>query len=510
MSEKRDIEALERQAAQLRAKQEKFKRGLPHLFAWDWYQWAWDFFCSRNKMNLLCAANQISKSSTQIRKSVEWSGNIELWPQLWKTAPRVFWYLYPDQTTVNIEWDTKWCDFMPAGEFKDHATYGWRVIKEKGDVKGVEFNSGVTIYFKTYTQAIKLLQSGTVWAIFCDEELPEEFYSELQARLFATDGYFHMVFTATLNQDLWKRAIEGDGDTELFPDAFKQQVSMRDCLTYRSGRPGAYTEERIREIEASCKSETERRRRVDGRFVTEGGRKYPQYDSVRHLKKPFTVPGDWRRYVGVDIGTGGTAHPPAIVFIAVRPDQRFGVVYKGWQGDDGLDYTAGDIFSKFLELRGNDICVLQKYDQQAKDFKTIADRAGETFLPSDKSHERGEDALNTLFKNDMLVVFDTPELEKLSGQLTSLMKSTPKKKAKDDMADAMRYGVMDIPWDWSAIKGELTDDEKKLQEEKPLTDAERLVLEIQERRGELGGESSSQEWGELEAEFAEWNEAAGN
>ncbi len=487
--------------------------GLPHRYGMDWYQWAWDFYKCTNKMCLLCAANQISKSSTQMRKAIEWAGNPSLWPKLWKTPPKQFWYLYPDGATATSEFETKWVDFMPRGVYQDHKTFGWRIVRgEKRVVDYIEFASGVRIVFKYYTQQVKNLQAGTAHAIFCDEELPEELFPELQARLFATNGYFHMVFTATLNQDFWKLAIEGSGEIEKFPDAFKQQVSMRDCITYRSGKPGAFTEERIREIEAGCKNEQERLRRVDGRFITELGRKYAQYDATRHLKPAFPIPGDWKKYVAVDLGGGGTSHPPAVAFVAVRPDHRFGVVYKGWKGDDGPNYTNGDVFNKFLDLRGNDLCVLQKFDQQAKDFGTIATRAGETFQASDKSHERGEDVINTLFKNDMLVIFDTPELQKLGTELSSLMKSTPKKKAKDDFADAMRYAVVDIPWDWSALKGEVTEDQRKTEEVRPYTDEERVAMELAERRGEFVDPRKPKDdagWDELEADFEAWNDLYG-
>jgi len=68
----------------------KIQALLPHLYSWPWYPWARAFFESRNKINLLCAANQISKSSTQIRKCIHWATATELWPSLWKTTPRQF------------------------------------------------------------------------------------------------------------------------------------------------------------------------------------------------------------------------------------------------------------------------------------------------------------------------------------------------------------------------------------------------------------------------------------
>jgi hypothetical protein len=312
---------------------------------------------------------------------------------------------------------------------------------------------------------------------------------------------------------MWKRAMEGKGDNELFPHAFKQQVSMYDCITYRDGSPGAFTEEKIKRIEASCPTDTEKQRRVHGKFVTEIGRKYPQFDSAKHYVKPHPIEPDWKKYVAVDIGGGGMAHKPAICFVAVRPDHRYGVAYKGWLGDDGLDYTAGDILNKFIELRGQDQLVLQKFDQNAKDFGTLATRMGEPFIPSEKSHERGEDVVNTLFKHNMLMIFDTPEMQKLGGQLSSIMRDTPKKKAKDDFADALRYDVVDIPWDWSALKGEPSLIEIEEAKEKPYTAEERVAMELTERRGEFidpRKPKQGEDWEVLEEEFAEWNSYYGN
>lgn len=495
------------------------RAGLPHLYERKWYQWAKTLFDSRNSMTLLCAANQISKSSTQIRKCIEWAGNQKLWAQLWKpehSPPRQFWYLYPDRGIATSEYHLKWVpEFLPRGAYKSAGPYGWKpAYGDKRQISSIQFNSGVIVNFKTYEQDPQNLQSGTCHAIFCDEELPEHLYSELQFRLSAVDGYFSMVFTATRNQAFWKRVLEGDGDAELFPEALKIQVSMYDCQTYTDGTPGAYSEEKIAKIKARCKSETEIQRRVYGRFVTEVGRKYGAFDAGRHFVKPYQLPIDWQRYAAVDSGSGGGGqrHPPAIVFVAVRPDHRLGAVYKAWRGDDGQIYTNGDIFEKFLQMRAQHSFVLQKYDYAAKDFQTISDRAGETFLPSDKSHERGEDVINTLFKNDMLVLFDDDETRKLGSELSSLMHSTAKKHAKDDLCDALRYCVVDIPWDWSALKDEPTEDEKLEVAARPYTDQERLAMEIAARRGEMfddGRKKETDDWGELDDEFRYWNERAG-
>src|SRR5690606_32624454 len=159
------------------------------------------------------------------------------------------------QDVINTEAIVKWePEFLPRGEYKDHPTYGWKFVLQKRDIVGIQFNSGILLQFKSYGQKVVNLQTTTVDAVFTDEELPEPYYSETAARLIATDGYDHMVFTATLGQKMWEMAIEAKGTEELCPEAWKRQVSMYDCLQYKDGSPGPFTPERIDRVKAKCKS----------------------------------------------------------------------------------------------------------------------------------------------------------------------------------------------------------------------------------------------------------------
>lgn len=501
----KDLEMLRRKKKELEAQKEILAEGLPHLYKFKWYKWAKDFFDSMNPMNLISAANQISKSSTQIRKAIEWSGNPKLWPKLWKNEVRMMWYLYPSKELFGIEWNTKWAQFMPKNEFKNHDTYGWKEIKEKGDFIGLKFNSGMHLYFRTYAQQASTLQAGTLGAVFCDEELPAHLYPELSIRLAATEGYFHMVCTPTLNQTMWRLAFQAEGELEKWPGALKLQVSMFDCMEYIDGTPGAYNPEKIQKVIDSCSSPIEVERRVFGKFITEEGRMYHAYNTHKHLISPYEIPKRWEKYVGIDIGSGGDAHPPAIVFIAVREDYKLGIVYKGWLGDDGSNYTSGDIYNRYLEVKGSDNIVDKRYDHAAKDFKTISDRAGDSFLSADKAHDRGEEILNTLFKHSMLFIFDSIEGQKLDQQLMTLMKDTPKTKAVDDYADAMRYAAVTIPWDFSHILEEQP--ESRVRKERVYTDEEWVIKEMDERRAMMVDEGSElkDEWSLINEEIAEWN-----
>lgn len=496
--------------------------GLPHLYGFKHYTWSRQFFESHNKMNLLCAGNQLSKSSTQIRKCIEWATNPKLWKVLWPgRTPRIFWYFYPSIDVAKVEVEKKWIpEFLPRGRYKDDMVRGWRLDATKRETNAIHFNSGISVYFKYYSQEAINLQSSTVDAIFTDEEIPVDYYNELLARTFASDGYFHMVFTATLGQELWQRAIEGVGDKEMFKDAFKLQVSMYDCQFYEDGSPGAYDLEKIKRVEEKCTSEAEIQKRVHGKFIADSGRKYYAYSASRHYMKKFPIPVDWKLYGGVDIGSGGSggkdAHPGAICFVAVRPDYQFGVVYRAWRGDSEAT-TAGDILNRFIELRDQDQLTLQIFDQNAKDFGTIAGRIGESFCKAEKSHEIGEQVVNTLFKNDMIMLFDDdPEIAKLGSELQSLQKSTPKNRAKDDLADAFRYAVVKIPWDFSIAKSAVEIKAPALPlYDRPiaeLSSAELRELEIMERRGLVPRASghSKDTWEETEEEFDFWNESYGN
>jgi phage terminase large subunit-like protein len=491
---------------------EKLRQGLPHLYGWKWYKWAREFYESTNAQNFLSAGNQLSKSSTQIRKCIEWAGNPALWPQLWRTKPLQFWYLYPTKDISTIEFKKKWVpEFMPAGEYKKHPTYGWEEEIDSRKIVAVHFKSGVSVYFKTYAQEASSLQAGTCHAIFCDEELPVDLFEELGFRLAATDGYFHMVFTATLGQEYWRRVLEMRGTKdEMLPEAAKWQISAYDCLTYDDGTRSPWSEEKIERMKHKCKSQAEILKRIYGRFVMDSGLKYPTYNREvnRGLATIPLIPEGWRLYSAVDVGSGGdSGHPAAIVFVAIDPMHTKGRVVRAWRGD-GIVTTASDVLMKYIELRGNWRCERQFYDWASKDFYTIASRIGESFEPAEKSHELGEQVLNTLFKNGMLVLDDgDSEIDKLEFEILTLSTTTDKRKAKDDLVDALRYAVSKIPWAFEIVQGPLPT------KPNPWADlvrpGERVGIDELRRLNLLPKDEDPLSMGSIEAEIAEYNEQYG-
>jgi len=502
---------------ELRKAQVKIREMLPHLYGHKLYTWQRKFIDSTNRINLLTAANQIGKSSAGQRRCIMNATDPIRWELMWGKGvkPRMFWYFYPDQDTLEKEFETKWVpEWLPRGEMELDPQYGWKVSRDKGVPKALAFNAGPIVYFMYYSKKVTNVQAGSVHEIYADEELPLNFWDELSMRMFATNGIFNSTFTPTLNQLFWKQAMEGK---KVLPHAFKQTVSMYDCLTYEDGTPStAVTLEKIEAQKQKCKNETEVQRRIFGKFVTEEGRTYFAFDYDRHMKKRYDITG-WHVYAALDYGSGGGVnHPAAIVFIAVRPDHQKGAVFKAWRGDNEQT-TAGDVFEKYMRMKA-EIPVpvtLACYDHANKDLGLIAERNNVTLLKADKTRETGEDILNTLFKYDMLDIFDDDgELEKLGGELSHIMKNNQSGNNKDgdDLADATRYGNMLIPWDFEPVmEAFMRAQEKPAIKPRPKTEKELLADQIRERRGETvhGNTEETEGWGELEEEFDYWQDQYG-
>lgn len=484
--------------------------------------------------SFLCTRKHLvtHNSSSLIRRAVYRATATEKWKEWWPSTPRVFWYLYPDLNLGTAEIMDKWIpEWLPRGDMKSDPKYGWRLVKsqtKKGQVHGIEFKSGVMLYLRSYTQSEEGLQASSVHEMLLDEELPLDggLFDELMFRGNAPtiQGTFNMAYTPTLAQPYWRAVVEGRGEHELLPKAFKQQISLYDCLEYEDGSPGAFTREYIEnEVIPKCKSKNEILKRVYGKHVTDEGNMYPTFKEERHYIPDAPIPQDWSIYAAVDIGGGGEGgkkgHRAAIAFIAVNPAKTEGRVCKFWISTMKQIVTAGDIFNKFIEMKrtlGRSIS-RQAYDWQAKDFHTIAENAGEGFERAEKGQMIGQDMMNTLFQYNVLKIMGRmpPEsqiglscTDELIHQFENLKASTQKSVADDDGVDAVRYAAMLVPWDLSTVMetfhkeillAQLDEQERKKVEEATIND----------RQAFYKGTGIWKRDHEIDAEFSEINELLG-
>lgn len=515
---------LKKKELELLKEKKHWENLLPHLYV-PMYSWQRDIHESTNRVNLLTAANQIGKSSCLIRRQIANATDPARWEKMWgpNVKPKQFWYFYPSGDTIEKEVETKWIpEWLPRQQMEKDPQFGWKLQKKNQKPDSLHFNAGPIIYFQSYTKSVANVQAGSIHEVVADEELPMDFYDELMFRLTATSGIFTSGFTPTLNQLFWKQAMEG---SKILPRAKKISVSMYDCLKYEDGTPSRImTLDKIKEAESKCKNETERQRRIFGKFVTESGRTYYAFEFEKNVVAPYST-NKWLIYAAVDYGSGkdmaeqakakrlAKNHPSAIVYLAVREDYKKGAVIKSWRGDH-VKTTAGDVFNKYQELSANLRVTQACFDPAAVDFGTIAARNAVPFVKADKSRDAGEDLVNTLFRHGMLDIFDDdPENMKLAGELSHIMVSNQQGDAKkdDDLADALRYVCMLVPWDLSAVNEKLKEAEDNKVVARPMTEAELLAEQIKLRRGEkiYDEPQDSEGWHELEDEFAHWNKEYG-
>jgi len=497
----------------LKIKRERIERMecLPHLYGKKWYKWAKAFFNSTNRFNMIVAGNQVSKSSTLIRRCIHRATEKSMWKKWWPSTPTAFWYFYPTLEVATREFVNKWVkEWLPRGKYKTHEIYGWKAEYKNKMINALHFNSGVSVYFNSYKMSPQDIQTSSVYEMNLDEELPLELLDELLLRIQSPSvkGNFNMVFTATIGQPFWRQVMEGIGKDEKWPDAFKQQISMYDCLQYEDGSNSVWTEEHINDVKKSCKTKNEVLKRVYGKFVVDEGLKYPTYNRTRHfVERPKGLPvgcppKGWDIYAGIDIGSGGKGgkwgnHPSAIAFMAVNKTFTKARVFKIWIGNANEITTAGDVFTKYLEMSKGMHVMRKFYDWSCRDFFIIASRHGEAFEPAEKNHETGEHVLNTLFKWDIIKIYKSGESsEKCSAQFETLQKHTPKGRADDEGPDVIRYMVSKLTFNLEKVIGTFREEAKKYIEEDEENKNERYkYVNIQ----------SLVPSDELKEEFDEWN-----
>jgi phage terminase large subunit-like protein len=489
------------------------RENLPHLYGHKHYKWSREFFESTNKMLFLTSANQVGKSSISIRKIIHFATEPKLWPKLWPTRPLMFWYLYPSLKVSTIEVKKKWePEFLPRGPMRTHPQYGWRFENEGDVINAIHFNTGVSIYFKSYMTNETLLQTGSVHYLAFDEEMPEKLWPEIVMRVAGTSGNIVGVFTPTLSQQFWYDVMERRGQmTERFKTAHKLTVSLYDSQKYEDGTASHWTKERITQIINSLPSDDEIQRRVYGRFIiSRAGLKYPSFTRSRNVKPAKDVPKDWLWFCGIDSGSGGYNHPAAICFIAVNPEMNHGRVVEAWRGDReslqdlGIEFTTtGDILEQYLKMKGTREVISTRYDWADKDMATLSERNSLFFEKADKSHERGEGMLNTLFKNCMLDIDDTPMNQGLINELLSLKNETKKTKAVDDSIDSCRYIITSIQWDMSNISDKYVIKVKDTEVSEEQAAFDSVQRQIHQARNEYKQQDETQSL------IEEWNEYYG-
>ena len=458
---------------------------LPHLSS-PLYQWNYDFLKSNNRVNLLTAANQIGKSSVAIRKNIWLATESSVHPHFFPASSHnlikanLFWYFMPDLKTFEDEFDLKWVETwlprVPHWHPLHKTKYGWEVIKDSRTLRGIVFNSGTRIMFKTYTMSPKNIQSGTVTLVTADEECPELHYKELRARLYASKGTFMSVFTMTLGQPFWLDVMDErlwGTKKEKLPDANKRVVSMYECLEYMEGWRELKTPWTLEQIEfekSQCPDEETVQVRIYGKPRKISGLTFysylrPKTELEDHKFNPKNMV-----LICVDPGSGqakSNAHPAGVVILEADAIRNWAVVLSCWRGDR-IDTTSNDILKQVqLMAKGLPVTGLI-YDYAAADFYITAKRElnkqGIPVIPAKKKKVEGLELVNSYLKAGALKIpstrpegvqwWEEQEIEKLHTEMATVVREVPGMKkvyVPNDLTDALRYGCMHISLDLNIV-----------------------------------------------------------
>jgi len=175
---------------------------------------------------------------------------------------------------------------------------------DTGHVKHVSGGTS-TVSFKSYEQGRTKFQSSTLHVIWADEEAPSDVYSEMLARITATQGLIYTTFTPLKGMsDVVIRFLR-----ELSPDRAVVTMTIEDALHIPA--------ERRQQIIDGYK-EFERDARVYGVPMLGEGRIFKTPESqLRHTLSLDDVPLYWGKLWGIDFGI---AHPFAAVLVAWDKD----------------------------------------------------------------------------------------------------------------------------------------------------------------------------------------------
>lgn len=445
----------------------------PHLFKHKFYTWSREVFESENRKIFLCAGNQSGKSTVMIMKNIDWltdvSKRAERWPKMVSKGgnPTLFWYFYPDKDTIAEEVDTKWVPLLLCDDKHRSSPYYAKLIPDAHSYKGIDFpNVDGKLRFKTYNQKRAGLQSRTVAHATFDEE-PElrtgekNIFNEVVTRLSSNGGYLLVGFTAIYAQDFFAAIMEDETSDERYKNACKVHATLYDCREYEDGTPGYWTDKEIEDFRATLTSDAEIQKRINGRFVKGIGTVYNGYNTKTNRTSDLSIGGAWDIYGSVDVGSGGDQDAAAVIFLAISPDGKKAKVVGGWKGEYGIETSSGDILKKYISLRDDLIrkykrsVSVQVYDHSSKEFEMVSRRAGEIFHKANKKRDDGVQTVNTLFKNNMLLLCALPELQELEKELCNYIYNAKGKRVKD-FCDALRYAVMAYGdrWDFSVLKRE--------------------------------------------------------
>ena len=290
--------------------------------------------------------------------------------------------------------------------------------------------------FTSYEKGREKWQGATLDLIWFDEEPPPDIYSEGMARITATKGMVYVTFTPL------------KGKSEVVTKFLDEDNPNRGVVTMTIEDAEHISPERYEEIIAGYRPH-EREARIQGIPMFGAGRVFTVSESVLACD-PFDIPDHWAVIAGLDLGTGGMAHPTAAAWLAWDRDADVVYVFHTYkQEEPGITVNAAA-----LKTRGQ-VPVAWPHDahqqsrESAKPYHLLYKRAGVNMLPThaqfpnkSMSVEAGIDGLRERMEKATFRVFRTESQWFEEYREYHRDEDAKIVKKKDDLMDATRYGYI--------------------------------------------------------------------
>lgn len=276
-----------------------------------------------------------------------------------------------------------------------------------------------------------------------------EFYEELMGRLSDPRGPGKMILAANpgpTDHWVWKRFI----DPEL-RDRYPQTRYIH-CTLYdnQENLDPRYFQSRIR---TEKQNPEYYKRMVLGEWGAFGGKRFKCWDPPKHIIDPFTIPSSWEVIEGLDYGY---AHPFAVVWVAIDPQERFYVIGEHYERERAVSHHAQMIHAirEFLSVSPEVTWADPSIFEERGGTSSIAMELNDYGIyPAKANRDRlgGWNRIEEMLTNDVdgepqLRVFSTCKaLIKELPNLRFKENSDDIQKYNDHASDALRYAVMSRP-----------------------------------------------------------------
>ena len=239
-------------------------------------------------------------------------------------------------------------------------------------VKNV-FGGISVIGFKSCDQGREKFQGTSLDFVWFDEEPPKDVYLECRMRVMDRRGDIFGTMTPLkgltfVHTDIYMNRL---GDSEVW------------CEMMEWSDNPFLSQEEISAMESCLDEQTLQSRRF-GRFASDKGLVYPEFEEGLHVIEPFEIPKEWQDNISIDPGLN---NPLSAHWYAVDFDDNVYVVYEHYEAGRDVDYHAEAIRSICEKLKW-------KRDGQGRICALIDSAAKQRTLASVKSvvelfYERG-------------------------------------------------------------------------------------------------------------------------